>query len=264
MALLIIIVTGLSLMAITVANSVSSFSLEDHEIKYAAARADVGLLMLEGTVESYLRHSVDQEGRIVYPGDGVDLGMDLAPLHGYIPSEQLYGIQWSVRTGHYRGVPAVGICATPLNNGTVTVKAIDQVATSLPAAYVVLASDCFAQSGQANGGTLTYWLEVSAFDDASALGADVLEGAGERSAPAQETLAPVKGCSVKGNCFGHLKNLQNLGDAEAIEPIEPVVGYTGSSAREGYAKARKQRCDALSADPRKNSNWNRLLKACIQ
>lgn len=264
MALLIIIVTGLSLMAITVANSVSSFSLEDHEVKYASARVDVGLLMLEGTVESYLRHSVDQEGRIVYPGDGVDLSMDLAPLHGYIPSEQLYGIQWSVRTGHYRGVPAVGICATPLNNGSVTVRAMDQVVKSLPAPYVVLASDCFAQESQAKGATLTYWLEVSAFEDAPALGADDLEGAGESAAPAESPLAPVKGCSVKGNCYGHLKNLQNLGDAEVIEQVEAPVGYTGSSAREGYAKARKQRCDALSADPRKNSNWNRLLKACIK
>lgn len=263
MALLIIIVAGLALMSLTVVHSVSSFSLEDHEVKYASARVDVGLLMLEGTVESYLRHSVDPEGRIVYPGDGVNLGMDLAPLHGYIPSDKLYHVQWSVRTGHYRGMPSVGICATPLNNAPVTVKAIHQVATSLPANYVVLGTDCFAHDSQAGGQTLTYWLAVSSFDDASVLGADVLEGVGELSAPAQEAQAPVKGCNAKGNCYGHLKNLQNLGDSDESEQIDKMIGYTSSSAKEGYARARKQRCEALSTDPRKNSNWNRLLKACI-
>lgn len=257
MALLLIIVTGLALMAVTVANSVSSFSLEDYEAKYASARVDVGLLMLEGTVESYLRHSVDADGRIIYPGDGVDLRMDLAPLHGYIPSDQMYDIRWSVRTGHYQGKPSVGICAIPAKDSAVIPRAIKQVALSLPANYVVLASDCFAQASQAPGQALTYWLEVSAFEQVPPV--EVVEGVtGE---PAGDEPQGGKGCSVNGNCFGHLKKPK---PTEEEGSTAPEIGYTGGPAMDGYLKARKQRCDALKTEPRRNSNWDRLLKACIQ
>lgn len=257
MAFLIILVSGLALLAMTVATSVSSFSLEDFEAKYASARVDVGLLMLEGTVESYLRHSVDAEGRIIYPGDGVDLRMDLAPLHGYIPSDQLYDIRWSVRTGHYLGKPSVGICAMPLKDSAVIPRAIRQVAMSLPAPSVVLASDCFAQSGQAAGSVLTYWLEVSAFEQVPPVEA----GGGEGGEPAGEVPQGGKGCNVNGNCFGHLKKPK---PSENVEVVAPVPGYTGGPAMDGYLKSRKMRCDALKTEPRRNSNWDRMLKACIK
>ncbi|MBV7542139.1 hypothetical protein [Acidovorax sp. sic0104] len=123
----------------------------------ARTNAVDGFTSLSGGAARYIRSVTDADGVAHLPAPGVDLTSALQPGYVFIPRAPK-GMDWSIQSGVFQGLPAIGICLYPV--GTIdepTVRGVNSAMRKLPQAAAFASGGCNAQVNS-GGAFVTYWV----------------------------------------------------------------------------------------------------------
>lgn len=126
----------------------------------AREKTQEGLRSLAAGANRYIKSVTSVNGVPTLPAPGTDLSAYIQPAFAFIPAAPA-GMNWSIRSSSYAGLPAVAICLEPSSQiDEATRRGIASVQGQFPAAALFVSSSCGAQSN-GSGAYLTYWVVAS-------------------------------------------------------------------------------------------------------
>lgn len=155
---LIMSILAIGLLASVTLMTLNYLPVDALQASKSRARAQQGFDALSAGSIRYIKSLTDPNGMVSLPAGGVEISGAIQPAFGFIPPAP-NGMQWSVFSAHYSGLPAIAICLHPLSGNVepAVLRGALSVKAEYPSAAVFVSDSCLS-SPNPNGKSLTYWV----------------------------------------------------------------------------------------------------------